>query len=501
MNYFISIDIGTNFLKAVAFSLPNAYHVETSSSLDICSPITIQSVKQIEASTIPHTVSTVLKQSIQEICFAIPLHIDDTIDICISGNSPTLVFLNEQKEAIYCTSWYSSTPIELKHELSYYLPYVISVREHEKKIFDETRYIMPLAEYASFLLCGKCATFVPYENFIQYLWSIDSINKYNLSSSLFAHVQLSGSILGMASSNFAFSTLKPVFFSLFSTKNEKVLSLFLSRQCRVLCGGIDYLSTLIGSATVEVGDICIRGGTSTVINMCLAQNTSTHTLQSPDYRLFPEFILSHPVHNKINKGISVPLFTVLYQHSNVALTLLQSNSTVHPLFWKLFSIIYKQYGDIDMLNMHMYTSTDRESVKHYINSSFDFLMNFHRKLLQDYFSSYDIYVHKSIIALCYFFSLLKTIYTQITDSVSHCEVKKIAVSGGQCSTKKFAQLLSILFQKNISTYKTEYCELVGNAIFSLSYANRYKNNINSSFDTLVSYAKQFAQLSYTYTYK
>ncbi len=493
MRYFISIDIGTNFLKATAFSFSQGRHRDTGTSLAMCSPITVQSVEQDDVQSIPRIVSTALVRSIQKVLGALPLHQDDTIDICISGNSPTLVFLNKKKEAIYCTSWYSSQYIQLKNERSYYLPYVMAVKENNRTVFDETHYIVPLAEYASFLLCGTLATFVPHMDFLHYLWSTDSIDTYNFSRDMFPQAVLSGSVLGAVCSNAIVSSLTPVLSSLFL------------HQCRVLCGGIDYLSALVGSSTVEAGDICIRGGTSTVMNICLEQNAMSENLYKkvPDHSTFPEFVLSHPVQNTINKGISIPSFTTLYQQSNEALKIVQHTSTLQSLFWKLFFVVYKQCDITNSLHMHVRNSTSQDDAKHYIDTVLNFLVSTHTTMLQEYFSSCNTSAHRSVIALCYLFYLMKKVYVQLTDTCSDCHVRKIAVSGRQCSAKGFARLLSVLFQKNVIVHTVEYCELVGNVLFALVQDTLSKKSTeakngehsNNASDILVAYAKQFAQPS------
>ncbi len=508
MRYFISIDIGTNFLKATAFSFSQGHHRDTETSLAMCSPIIVQSAEQDDVQSIPRIVSMALVRSIQKVFASLPLHQDDTIDICISGNSPTLVFLNKKKEAIYCTSWYSSQYIQLENERSYYLPYVMAVKENNRTVFDETHYIVPLAEYASFLLCGTLATFVPHMDFLQYLWSTDSVDTYNFSRDMFPQAALSGSVLGAACSDAIVSPLTPVLSSLFLQKTDIALTSFFLHQCRVLCGGIDYLSALVGSSTVEAGDICIRGGTSTVMNICLEQDAMSENLYKkvPDHSTFPEFVLSHPVQNTINKGISIPSFTTLYQQSNEALEIIQHTSTLQSLFWKLFFVVYKQCDITNSLHMHMRNSTSRDDAKHYIDTVLNFLVSTHTTMLQEYFSSFNASAHRSVIALCYLFYLMKKVYVQLTDTRSDCHVRKIAVSGGQCSAKGFARLLSVLFQKNVIVHTVEYCELVGNVLFALvqdtlnekSMEAKNGEHSNIASDMLVAYAKQFSQPSATF---
>lgn len=440
MKYFLSFDIGTSFLKSAIFTR----------NLSLVSPLTVHEIPRSRGTNIVESVKEAFTHSAQKIFQILEPKKNDSLFFCISGNGPTLLYLDKEHRVLHCTPWYSSDYEVLRNEASYYLPFLQYLRKKRKAVFRALHLVIPLSEYLSFLLCNKAATFVPHMPFLDYLWNARSIRKYNFSPALFPSPQISGSVLGTANSNFA-----------------KELGLDICKST-VLCGGLDYLSALIGSATVEPNTVCIRGGTSTVINICLDRNRTDQCVElEPDHARFPEFTLSHPVSAKINKGISIPFFQNLYEQSIPALFHLDQEARHIKQFWNFFTACHSAFPAIKQRTLEY---------KVLLNCITEFSAK-KREDISKSISSANPALRKSTGTLSCLLVLLKRIFQQLTQSTNIQTVPRVTLSGGRFKHKAFNILLATMLNTRIDAYNAEYCELRGNVLFALACGASEQRNI------------------------
>ncbi len=449
MTYFVSLDIGSSFLKGAVFS----------STLRVLGRLLTHKIPSTSPSLLPASLWGLCVQCMQELLSPLDIKEEDTLFLSISGNGPTLVYLGADDKVLACSLWNSSDFLVLHNEASYYLPFVEFMRRKKPDIFSELRQILPLAEYLSFLFCAKVATFVPHKQFVPYLWAEESIQKHQLPPSLFPPVQLTGTELGPMRPDIA-----------------RLLGL-TTNNARVLCGGLDYLSALVGSASVAVGDVCIRSGTSTVVNMCFdAQDTKRHLEEEPDHASFPSFVLPHPIEPCMNMGISMPFFHDLLQESSPALRYCAQDEKTTLSFWNFFS---SPVGTLAGAPADSQADA-LESIESHKAKTLDALLRpFHDSLrdrLAVSFPQQGEAMQTSLSSLTLLLFLFKKIFLRFTKQLdkknNHLRTGHVSYSGRKTEHTLFYSYLASVLQTEIRLYETEYCELRGNIIFALAQQHK-----------------------------
>lgn len=192
-----------------------------------------------------------LSNAIQEIFEKIP---EETADgICISGNGPTLVAPTGE------TFLWNEEAIKIETE-SLFIPRLVSFKNKLNSDWDNAEFIFGAPEYILWLLTGKACTILPEERYTKIYWTKEQILDAGLTED-------------------DFNKLPP-----FMNSSQKLGGLthkacsFLGCEANgikeglpVFLGAPDFISALVGTATVEENTLCDRAGSSEGINYCTSE--------------------------------------------------------------------------------------------------------------------------------------------------------------------------------------------------------------------------------------
>lgn len=172
--------------------------------------------------------------------------------ICVSGNGPTLVAQSGE------TLLWNENVVQLKSS-SLFIPRLLAFKDKFPDVWKKSELVFSGPEYFLWLLTGEPCTILPEKRFESAYWnkqlllesgfSNDEINKLPLfkepSHKLAGLSRKASSFLG--AEEFGIKEGLPVF-----------------------CGAPDFISALVGTATVKPGILCDRAGSSEGLNFCTA---------------------------------------------------------------------------------------------------------------------------------------------------------------------------------------------------------------------------------------
>lgn len=175
------------------------------------------------------------------------------LGICISGNGPTIsassgetLLWNQQVPKI-SPELFSENPNISK---SLFLPRLVAFKNMYPKIWENATYVFSAAEYLIWRLTNKAVTILPEERFRSTYWEDESLKKLNLQSEKLPPFVFSGTQVGLL-------------------KKEIVQKINLTHEIPVFAGAPDFIVAMIGTNTLQPGNICDRAGTSEGINLCI----------------------------------------------------------------------------------------------------------------------------------------------------------------------------------------------------------------------------------------
>lgn len=170
--------------------------------------------------------------------------------VCVSGQGPTVVPLSETGEPLfYALLWIDQRRLDRPNTRSFFLPKIAWFRERYPDLYARTRWFLSCPEYINFFLTSAVATVSPNPEFDPYFWSPDELAAFDIDPSRFPPFARTATVLGQVSERASRLTGIPP-------------------GIPVVAGGNDFLMALLGSATVEVGRVCDRAGTSEGVNLC-----------------------------------------------------------------------------------------------------------------------------------------------------------------------------------------------------------------------------------------
>ena len=187
--------------------------------------------------------------------------------ICVSGNGPTLVAQSGE------TLLWNEKVVQLKSS-SLFIPRLLAFKDKFPDVWKKSELIFSGPEYFLWLLTGEPCTILPEKRFESAYWnnqfllesgfSTDEINKLPLfaepSHKLAGLSRKASSFLG--AEEFGIKEGLPVF-----------------------CGAPDFISALVGTATVKPGILCDRAGSSEGLNFC-----TTVPLEGEKIRTLPSVV-------------------------------------------------------------------------------------------------------------------------------------------------------------------------------------------------------------------
>lgn len=185
----------------------------------------------------------------------------------VSGHGPTVIPVDEKGEVLFpALLWLDKRQIRREGTRSFFLPKIAWFAEHQRALYDRTRWFLSCPEYLDYFLTGEAHTVTPSEEFRPFIWEEQDLVKYGLNAGKLPPFVKTGEMMGKVHAEASYFTGIPA-------------------GIPVVAGGSDFLLSLLGSAVTKPGRTCDRAGTSEGINYC-----HTSPLTAPGLRTLPHVI-------------------------------------------------------------------------------------------------------------------------------------------------------------------------------------------------------------------
>ncbi len=172
--------------------------------------------------------------------------------ICVSGNGPTLVAQSGE------TLLWNEKVVQLKSS-SLFIPRLLAFKDKFSDVWKKSGLVYSGPEYFLWLLTGESCTILPEKRFESAYW-----NKQLLLESGFSNDEIN------KLPSFTEPSHKVAGLSRKASSFLGVEEFGIKEGLPVFCGSPDFISALIGTATVKPGILCDRAGSSEGINFCTA---------------------------------------------------------------------------------------------------------------------------------------------------------------------------------------------------------------------------------------
>ncbi|WP_295800242.1 FGGY-family carbohydrate kinase [uncultured Treponema sp.] len=170
--------------------------------------------------------------------------------ICVSGNGPTLVAQSGE------TLLWNEKVVQLKSS-SLFIPRLLAFKDKFPDVWKKTELVFSGPEYFLWLLTGEPCTILPEKRFESAYW-----NKQFLLESGFSNDEIN------KLPSFAEPSHKLAGLSRKASSFLGAEEFGIKEGLPVFCGAPDFISALVGTATVKPGILCDRAGSSEGINFC-----------------------------------------------------------------------------------------------------------------------------------------------------------------------------------------------------------------------------------------
>jgi xylulokinase len=180
--------------------------------------------------------------------------------IVVSGNGPTLIPVSPSGEPLHpAVTWLDRRGIaeaaaaiktaDTAVDPSYFLSKALWFYLRKRRLYEKTGSFIGCPEYVNLYLTGNAAMILPTPTYQRYVWDDRAIEALGMERSRFPPFVGTGDTVG---------TLRP----------EAAEAMDFPTGMPVVAGGPDFVMSLLGTATVESGKTCDRGGSSEGINYC-----------------------------------------------------------------------------------------------------------------------------------------------------------------------------------------------------------------------------------------
>ena len=167
--------------------------------------------------------------------------------ICISGNGPTIVAENGRT-----LLWNAPLSEEIKSAAqktqSLYIPQFLAFKNNFPDEWNSSSYIFSGPEFVVFKLTGNAISVLPEKRFEPAYWNKTELEKFGIEAEKIPEFVPLGHNAGNAT--------------------KEAVKEFGIPEVPVFCGGPDFITALLGTATVEPEKLCDRSGSSEGINLC-----------------------------------------------------------------------------------------------------------------------------------------------------------------------------------------------------------------------------------------
>lgn len=250
----LTIDLGTTTLKAALFSTEGVLRSTGNAT--------------IGASSQAHEIDPLLwSKALAEACQGLG-DLSLTEAVVISGNGPTLVPVMGKPEnkdgllyarAAMARTWLDRRPTFESAEISeilgtfvdsgFFLPKALYLFRNERETYEESLWLLSSHEYLDYLFTGEARAIIHSDDSEQWYWTESLVTRLGMDPGKFPPFcrpgELIGAVTGLASSVLGIPQGIPLF-----------------------AGAPDFYVSILGTGTVEVGQVCNRSGTSEGINLC-----------------------------------------------------------------------------------------------------------------------------------------------------------------------------------------------------------------------------------------
>ncbi|MDY0287250.1 MAG: FGGY-family carbohydrate kinase [Sphaerochaeta sp.] len=250
----LTIDLGTTTLKAALFSEEGV-------------PSAVRHAP-IGRSSEEHELDPILwSRALKALCDGLG-SLSSVKAVVISGNGPTLVpVLGEpegkdgllQARTALARTWLDRRPVQESSEISsalgsfvdsgFFLPKALYLYRNERQTYERSLWLLSSHEYLDYLLTGVAKAVIHSDDSQKWYWSDDLVTSLGLDKEKFPPLCNPGDLIG---------PITPL--------ASKTLG--IPRGIPLFAGAPDFFVSILGTGTVEVGQVCNRAGTSEGINLC-----------------------------------------------------------------------------------------------------------------------------------------------------------------------------------------------------------------------------------------
>lgn len=244
----LAIDIGTTFLKVAVVDSRGNVVFRRKRRLYI-----ISSDKSFEAD--PYAWESAVMDLTSQLSAELARSV---IAVVISGNGPTLIPVGRSGTSL-CNAilWKDQRAESCSRDIfnklgevipsNFLLSKVYYIKEKEPKLYSKVKSFFSCPEYLSYLLTGESFTILPEAGFSPFYWDDEKIKLLDLHRDKFPPFKASEDVYG--------------------TYRGDLLA-GVTSGIPVICGGPDFVMSLLGAGAVEKGILCDRTGTSEGLNYC-----------------------------------------------------------------------------------------------------------------------------------------------------------------------------------------------------------------------------------------
>lgn len=267
--YALCLDIGTSSLKGAVISSGG---------------------KLVSDGRIYYSKEVVWQQALRELVGKLdPSFFIDAV--AVSGSGPTFIPLKKDNSIGIPLLWNDKNEKPLVSGKSLYLPKLMWYKESQPKEYESTKQFLTMDGYFNYLLTGECAVPIFDDRFIPFFWNKEDAEKNEIDFEKLPPLIHTGEKIGVV-----------------TTGAEKELG--IKAGTPVFAGGSDFLMAILGTATLNPGQVCDRAGTSEGINCCWKGDK---TVESPELRVMP-----HITAECTNISVRIEESSVLINHDKKA---------------------------------------------------------------------------------------------------------------------------------------------------------------------------------------
>ena len=171
--------------------------------------------------------------------------------VAVSGNGPTFIPVKKDSTTGRPLFWNEKKEMPLAAGQSLYLPKLMWLKENQPADYESTVQFLTMDGFFDYLLTGEYAAPIYDDRFVPFFWNKDDAGKNGIELEKLPPLVHTGEKIGAV-----------------TTVAEELFG--LKKGIPVFAGGSDFLMAILGTATLEDGQICDRAGTSEGINYCCA---------------------------------------------------------------------------------------------------------------------------------------------------------------------------------------------------------------------------------------